>query len=283
MGGQSMYLFWCACTGLIPATVSITANTGAERDCLWSTGKRTSAEEFFYEVIEPMGAEYGVATSFVRAQDGSGQELPPLDAHVFRTAATSAGSTHIPLFGSQGGRLMQTCTDRWKIAAIKQELRRMGADTARCAQGIHSGEAINRVKGIEIGQWKGFMTYQTGYRSKRSGKLYMTKWLYHYYPLVEWKMNREKVREEMAKLDIPYLVTSECDLCPHKDLLRWQKSSEETIKKGEELEGLLKGEFFLTANCVPLRDSIELMRESRKRRGMDEVEDFGCQNDICGI
>jgi hypothetical protein len=67
----------------------------------------------------------------------------------------------IPLFGSQDGRLRQSCTQRWKVAAIRQQARKLGAQTMRAAQGIHADEAKRRVKGVLADGWDDFITHFT--------------------------------------------------------------------------------------------------------------------------
>ena len=46
-----MYLVVMAAEGRIPCRYSITADTGAEDDCLWSTGERTTAKEYYERVV----------------------------------------------------------------------------------------------------------------------------------------------------------------------------------------------------------------------------------------
>src|SRR5271165_1323759 len=122
LGSQSMYLVLLAARGEIPATVSITADTGAEHDCLWNTGERTSAKVYFERIVEPYCTDHNITARFVRSVDKDKQLLPDLLEQLKQTIKDGKlNSIKIPVFGSRGGRLMQSCTDKWKIRAIHQE------------------------------------------------------------------------------------------------------------------------------------------------------------------
>lgn len=321
MGGQSMYLLWLAGQGRIPATYSITADTGSELDCLWSTGERTTAAEFFARVVKPLADGWGIDARFVRAVDKNKNPLPPLHEYARQFIHLGDGKKQMmPLYGIRGrngrSQLRQTCTERWKVAAINQEARRLGAKTLCTAQGIHLGEAARRTKGVYLREMffdgtaasyydlpsvaddapidyiqprpeGSFSLYQSTRTVK--GQVIRLKWLTHYYPLVDLRMNREAVAEEMRRLDIPYLVTSECDMCPHKDLPRWQRTSPETVDRIAEHEAEYGGQFFFTDKRVPLKEAIALMTEAAERGAAGRMlplfddTDFGCRNDVCGV
>jgi hypothetical protein len=216
------------------------------------------------------------------------QELVTLRASTLRASTLRAGdrikienSLNIPMFGSDGGRARQSCTDKWKVRAIKQELRRMGAATARNAQGIHFGEAARRISGKFIGAVGGWDTYQTV--EKRRGENRVIKWLSHYYPMVDRRERREDAREELDRRGIPYLVTTECDFCPNQDYSRWMNHTPESLAASAALEANLNGEFFLTDRRKPLMEALEEMRLISEMRGRQGEIDFGCGNGICGI
>lgn len=284
LGAQSLVALLMAIRRKIPAEVSITADTGWETDHLWNTGRRTTAHTYFQEVIVPLCKGSAVTPLFIRAQDKHKKDMPTLFAHT-KDVVAKGMFTHIkiPLFGSRRGQLRQSCTQRWKIQAINQQLRRLGAKTACTAQGIHFGEAIRRVKGLWVRDQDGWSIYQT--TIKRKGVDVPVRWLTHYYPLVDSKLNREQCRAMVEAEGLPFVISSECDLCPHKDLARWEKTSEEVIEQGVELEAGLKGEFFLTDKRIPLREAIVKMQAERSlnpekfKRDME----FGCSNAICGI
>lgn len=291
LGAQSMLLFLMACRREIPATVSITADTGWENDRLWSNGRRGPIQEYFDEVVSPMADKYGVTAIFSRSRYRDGRHFEPLIAHV-RRCALEGLKPNIPMFGSRNGRLRQVCTDKWKIRAIRQTARaRLNASTMCNAQGIHIGEASRRIKGIYLrneGKWSIYQTtvdaWQVidGVRTKYHKPI---KWLTHYYPLVDLGLNRRDCQERIIREGIPYLLSSECDGCPHKDLPRWERTSPEVLRELSELESMFNGEFFFTPERIPLMEAIEVMRKKRASNPekYHAEADFGCQNAICGV
>ena len=229
MGSQSMMMCVLAAEGKIPATLSISADTGSELDCLWSTGERTTAKEYFDQVIEPYCRENGLEAVFVRAQDKWGNELPPLIEKI-KNELHPCG---VPLFGSRGGRIQQNCTGKYKIRAIRQELRRRGATTARCAIGLTLSET-ERMKISDV------------------------KWCQNYWPLIDLKLHRGAIQEKLGSRGIPYLVSTQCDMCPHKDRVRWERTSPEMIDQIAKIEAGLPGLYF-TDQRIPLKQAIANM------------------------
>lgn len=282
LGAPSLLLLIMAIRKEIPATVSISADTGWENDRIWNTGRRSTNQQYFDEVIVPLCKCSHVTPRFVRSVDKDKVELRPLRDRVINNALLGKASD-IPLFGSRGGRMRQTCTDKMKIRAIHQEERRMGAKTACSAQGIHFHEADRRVKGRflrEEGKWS---IYQTTIKTKTGTK--DIKWQTHYYPLVDLRMSRDDVYKAVEKEGVPYLISSECDLCPHQDLARWERKSPEVIEDGTRIEALFKGEYFFTDRRIPLKDAIAAMQADRANKtdhGQADL-DFGCGNAICGV
>lgn len=303
LGGPSLWLLLMAIRNEIPASIAITADTGWENDRLWNTGRRSTNQQYFDEVIVPLCKGSRVTPRFVRSVDKNKVPLLPLRDRVI--AGIRKGQTSdIPMFGSRGGRLMQSCTDKMKIRAIHQELRRMGATTSRNAQGIHFHEADRRVKGVFLrmdGEWSVYQT--TVLVSKRdpitgkpmrdpvTGKRIKVhkaiKWQTHYYPLVDLRMSRSDVYRAIEKEGIPYIVSSECDLCPHKDLARWERTSPEVIEDGATIEAMTGGQYFFTDRRIPLKEAIAAMQSDRAEKALRglpiEDADFGCKNDICGV
>lgn len=281
LGAQSMYLLYLASQRVIPATVSITADTGWEDDSDMCDGTKTTASAFFRSHVEPFAAKHGIAAYFVRSVDRDGSPLPALGDRLAALAeiGTTAG---VPLFGSQGGRQIQSCTDKWKIRAMKQQARRLGATHARSAQGIHYGEAARRVKGEYIGSEDGYSIYKPVITVK--GVPTTIKWMSHYYPLVDLKMAREDVKEQMDWLGIPYLTSSECSGCPHADAWRWLRRTPGTIERVAQIEDKFNGAFFFTDRRRPLRDVIAEMRAAAMEADFIEKDqaDFGCTNGVCG-
>lgn len=290
LGAPSLLLLIMAIRKEIPATVSISADTGWESDRIWNTGRKSTNQQYFDKVIVPLCAGSHVTPRFVRSVDKNKTPLLPLRELVINAAAKGRAE-HIPLFGSRGGRMRQTCTDKMKIRAIRQEERRLGAKTARNAQGIHFYEADRRVKGRFLhmdGPWSVYQTTVDVSVKDAEGKKRKTqkdiKWQTHYYPLVDMKMSRADVYRAVEKEGVPYLVSSECDLCPHQDLARWERKSPEIIEDGERIEAMFNGNYFFTPERIPLRQAIEKMKERRANgQSKDSDLDFGCGNAICGV
>ena len=277
LGSQSMYLCVLAAKGKIPFDVSLTADTGAEDDCLWSTGERTSAREYFERVTKPYCSDHGIDARFVRARDKYGKDLPGLVEYL--KGKIAAGTTaSMPLYGSRHGQLRQGCTQKWKIVAIHQEARRMGAKALRTAQGIHIGEAARRVKGRYLRDEGALSIYQETVKTKDGPK--DVKWCTHCYPLVDMRMCREDTRDGLRAEGIPFLESSECDHCPHKDFARWDRTAPAKLVEIAEIEASMNGEYFFTSERIPLREAIEKMR-ARKEKQVEA--DFGCGNSYCGI
>lgn len=282
LGGQSMYLLWLACQKKIRARISITADTGSENDRMCSDGTRTTAKRYFDEVVAPLATAHKIDACFVRVLDKTGKPLPPIHEYMAaQKGQAKFGSQPVPLFGSSGGRFTQTCTDKWKLAAIRQECRRRNAKTMRSAIGIHYGEAARRVKGPFLYTEHGFDIYQSGYKSGKTGEWIPEKWMTHYYPLVQMQMTREDCRKELVRLGIPYLITTECDHCPHQDKARWLMHTDESLAASAALEAKYNGEFFLTDKRIPLPQVIEQWRQEPPSQETDLA--FACGNDLCGI
>lgn len=279
LGGQSTLLLHWAAERRIPARFSITADTGSEEDRVMSDGTRTTAREFFDKHVAPMCRRSGIGAFFVRSKFKDGSEFPALHEQM---AAGGLERQNVPMFGSDGGRLRQTCTDKWKMRAIRQCLRQLGAKRARNAVGIHYGEAWRRISGTPqlLFTWRNlsYRTYQTVDGRKPPKPI---RWMSHYYPLVDSMMNREAVRDELNRLGLPYLKTSECDFCPHQDDERWLSHTPESLERSAKLEEVYDGEFFFTDRRIPLLLAVEDMR--RNPKPSDPA--FGCRdnNNLCGI
>ena len=272
LGAPSMYMLLLAIEGRIPATVSISADTGSENDRLLNSGARTTNADYIRDVVEPLAREGGIEVAFVRADDKHGNAMPSLLDHTAQMIQQGK-ITHIkmPLFGSNGGRLRQACTQRWKVMAIRQELRRRGATSARGAHGLHRGE-VHRMKGHSGRVEAGYYTLTD----------FDVKWVSHYYPLIDIGLFRANIQEEMDRRGIPWIVSSECDMCPHKDISRWLRTDPAVISRVAELEAGLAGQFFFTDRRIPLRDAIAQMQQQPE--DYQTQIDFGCDNGaVCGV
>lgn len=258
------FLIVLAGEGAFPADVVIVADTGWENDMMRNDGRRTTAREFFEEVTKPLANSYGIDAAFVRAIDGDGNAKMaiPDDQRI----SNEKIEIDIPLYGSRGGRLMQSCTSKWKVGAIRQELRRRGATTAMTALGLHRSEA-HRIKPSDV------------------------DWQQSCWPLCDIRQDaikgiapmgigrtwdRASVYTAMERAGVPYLISSECDGCPHKDFARWQRTSPETIEQLAAFEAQFGGEFFLTKYRKPLREALALMRsDNEKGANLFDICDSG--------
>lgn len=277
-----MALLVLAARGLFPATISITADTGWEHDRIVNTGKRMSAARYFERVVQPYAERHGIEAVFVRARDGQGRELPPLGEWT-RQLLAERGPTHvkIPLFGSDGGRLSQSCTQRYKVTAIRQELRRRGASQAIMAIGLHYGE-IERMKG---GARRRDLDALVGHPVWEDPD---ARWTMRCYPLIERRMRREDARRLVEQEGLPWLTSSECDGCPHKDWKRWERTDPAVIDDLAKMEALAGGAFFFTPLRVPLPEALKRMREqTAEARGQIPLDlddaSFGCDGGVCGV
>ena len=280
LGAQSIYMLVMAAEGGIQARLSITADTGWENDRLWSDGTRSTAREYFDRVVLPFATEYGIEAVMVGAVMSDGTPVPPLGEWM-RSFVESGQLNHIkiPLFGSNGGRLRQSCTSRKKVAAIRQELRRRGATSARTAHGLHRGE-VTRMKGHSGRVEGGFYTLTS----------IDVQWHSHYYPIIEAGLFRSDVQGELTKRGIPYLLSTECDGCPHKDWARWARTSPHVIDDLADMESRMNGQFFFTDKRIPLRDALKMMKREAEEKAathpaamFDDI-DFGCdEGGVCGV
>lgn len=261
MGAPSMYLLVLAAEGKLKCNVSITADTGSENDRVMNNGERISAKKYYDTVIEPYAKENKINAFFVRAVSGKKKEdKKPLPSIIeLLEQGITAG---IPFHGSNGGKLPQGCTGKYKIAATRQQLRRLGYRNAEIALGLTYSE-LHRMKDSDV------------------------QWCKNVFPLIEigWTdrnmRTREAMYEQMDKRGIPYLLSSECDMCPHKNWIRWERTSPEVIDRIAKIEEKFDGLYF-TEKRKPLKQALELMKrdyEWKKQQG--ELIDEGAPGDLC--
>jgi hypothetical protein len=283
LGSQSVFCLLLAAKGIIPARVSLTSDTGSENDRLWSNGHRSSATAYFYEIVEPFARKHGIDARFVRSVDENKKDILPLEIETERLIdAQKFQSLSLPLYGSKGGQRNQTCTDKWKIRAIRQEARRMGATRLVTAQGIHAGEIGRRAKGIKIGNYGEWTLYQDTVTRKIEGEKteVPVKWCKHYYPLADRGYGRATAQKVLIEEGLPYLISTECDFCPHQDIQRWDRHTPEKLVQIAALESKLEGRFFFTDERVPLLEALAIKR-LKPVSTLDT--NFGCGNAYCGV
>lgn len=273
-GAPSLFLIVMAGEGLFPCDHVVVADTGWERDMLWNTGRRSDAKTFFEEVTKPLAESYGMTAAFSRAMDGKGNLLPDLDVAQWRSPSNKGKHEHIidiPLWTKDGkGRSLQSCTGQWKIRAVRQELRRNNAKTATVYLGLYSSESY-RCKPSDVEWVKNawplvdFMEQTEGVSSMNIGKTW----------------DRQDVYNELVSRDIPYIISSECDGCPHKNLERWRRTHPDTIERLADFEKQFNGEWFLTKKAIPLKDAL-LEMEKESTLPMLEMID-SCDSGYCFV
>lgn len=274
-GGPSVFLIVMAGRGDFQADAVIVADTGWENDMLWSNGNRTTAKQYFDQVTKPLAESYNIPAYFVRSRQFDGTPYPPLKEAQLRPPRTIDKPENkiidIPLYGSMGGQLRQTCTSKWKIQAIKQQLRALGADTATTALGLHL-EEVHRLKPGD-GDWYNhmwplvdLMQYNEGVKSMGIGRKY----------------RRGEIENELNALSIPFLLSTECDGCPHKDWPRWERTAPAVIDSLAEWEKSFEN-LYLTDERVPLKEALEIKRRKWEMRGEgDQLSLFdGCDSGYC--
>jgi len=225
----------------------------------------------------------------VREADGITEYPPLLDHLVQMIEQGKPQQAKIPLFGSRGGRLKQACTQRWKISAVRQQLRRMGATSARYGLGLYySLKEIARMKGANPEKHAdGFTSWNDidgTIRDKKTGtvKPKISKWTRRYYPLIHFQLSKTDCEQALLAAGIPWIVSSECDMCPHQDKARWLRLPEERLNQIIDVERKMNGEFFFTDARIPLDQRIQQWRNEQEQQGMDwewDKEEHGCASD----
>lgn len=288
MGAPSCFLAHLAGHKVIAATHIVVANTGSEKDRRLHDGSKITADEFVENCLRPFCAKFGLPVEYVRACNRQGEPLPPLWDYIKQAARSGKlNKIPIPLYGSRQGQLTQSCTEKWKVRAMDQWARREGATELISAQGLHYGEP-HRISGRPIDASAGFQMYQTqriykvhrpvvdlfGERHEVSYERRAVRWKKHYYPLIDFRLDRRLVEQQCKQYGVPYLITSECDHCPHKDRVRWERTSPQTINEIAALEAQLNGEFFFADRRKPLPIALAEMQAR-------EDLDVGCREAFC--
>ena len=89
------------------------------------------------------------------------------------------------------------------------------------------------------------------------------QWVETKYPLIEARLYRASIVTDLERRGIPYLISTECDGCPHKNKARWDRTSPEMIDELAEFERRFNGEFFLTSQRVPLKEALANMDDGQ--------------------
>lgn len=227
-------------------------------------------------MIQPLAEAHGIGAYFVRAKDTHGEPLPSLpEYHLQLAQGKRKGTVLLPMYGSKGGRIQQRCTQRYKITAIRQQLRALGATTQRSAQALHMGEA-RRMRGAHHRMEGGWHTW-----NDLDGPNRAVKWCSHYYPLIDLRMNRQQVDEALERAGVPYVRFSGCEGCPNAGASRWMRRTPESLARSASLEHELAG-LYLTDQRAPLPIAVERLQARRSLWGDDDTA-FECGNGYCGL
>lgn len=152
------------------------------------------------------------------------------------------GSIHTPLYtvnletGEQG-QLYRTCTDRFKIQPIRQELRRRGWD--------------------EVDLWLG-ITVDEVHRAKHS----QVQWITNCYPFLELNFRRGECERFLELIAVP-ASKSACVFCPYRSPYGWSviRSNPEDWAKAvaydESIRHARPGFLsFVHSDCKPLAEAV---------------------------
>lgn len=253
-GAPSLHLIILAGQGKIEADIVVWADTGSENDLVLNDGSHVTGMEYFELVTRPLAEDYGLKAYSVRTKNKEGNGYPPLHESQFLNGSISLD---IPVFGSNGGKLRQTCTKKWKVQGSDQLLLSLEANY------------VTKYFGI---------TMEEKHRCKLSPK----RWQRFEYPLVKKGIYRQQCEEELDKRGITWILSTQCDCCPHQDAVRWLRHTPETIQKLSELEENWKGSFFFTKYLEPLPEAIKIMREDVER-GLQQTDFMACDNGECFV
>lgn len=283
LGSQSMRLLQLAAEGVLHSRLAICGDTGSENDRLRSDGVRQSAREYFDEIVKPYSEANNIEAVFVRSIKKDGSEYESLIDQTRAAIKTgNMGAILIPLYGSEGGQRKQRCTDRYKLKAIRRYVRKVkGFKEVRFLQGIVIEEAQRRVKGVQVESIDDFRTFRVieRYELKSVDGAAVKvprflQWCFSAYPLADLRLTRSDCQESLRKAGIPYLESSECDMCPYQDWPRWSRHAPEVIDEIADLESKMGGEYFFTNLRIPLKRALPILQK-RHEEGERQLS-FGC-------
>lgn len=233
-GVQSTALLVLAAQGRIDFPLFLFANTGDD-----SENSRTLT--FVREVAMPYAREHGIElVELQRVLRGGGTRT------LFQEVMTQDRSIPIPARMGAGGFGRKKCTDRFKIAVVRREVRRRGAtpdNPAVVAIGISTDE-IDRAGAGEAVDPRD----PTRLRS---------------YPLLDLGISRQDCRRIITEAGLPVPPKSACAFCPLHDKEAWRtlrrEQSEEwdravlvdvTIR--ERARRIGRGDMGLVSPTIPL-------------------------------
>lgn len=172
------------------------------------------------------------------------------------------------------GMLRRQCTQDYKIAPIKRELRKLiGAPrTGKVRRGL-------------VEEWIGISLDEVS-RMKES----KDAWIYHRWPLVDLRMTRDDCFEWMAKHGYPTPPRSACTYCPYHSNAEWRRvrknrkewreviAIDQLIRRG--VRGINPGtRLFLHAERVPIEEVDLSLKDGEKETNQFEND---CEG-MCGV
>jgi len=163
------------------------------------------------------------------------EKYGPLDTLPERKNQISAPAFTVDVSTGKKGTLLRTCTHEFKIAPIRQELRRHGVKSAEMWLGITTDE-ITRVKPSP------------------------NKWVTHRWPFIEMNWSRTDCINLLADLGVN-AQKSACYMCPYRSKAGYEGLTENdrqnAIKYDEKIRDLRPGfKTYLHPTCVPLEDAL---------------------------
>ena len=213
-GVQSFTLLCMAAEQEIEIDYAIHADTGFERTQTYEVEK-TWTKRFESQGIKIIRAE----------------NLPA------REKFLNSNQVFIPAHTSNGGMLMRTCTDRWKISPIRREIQKLRQPK----------EQVEMLLGITTDEWQ---------RMKPSQVKYIT----NIYPLIDKKMSRLDCIKWLTDHHYPIPVKSSCVFCPYHSAEAWRevkKSNDwdKAVEIDEKIRHKMPGcKLFVNANRLPLAE-----------------------------
>jgi len=190
-GVQSTALLVMAARKMIDYPLFIFANTGDDSE-------HPDSLDYVRNIATPYAKEHGIEVVEV-ARKG-----PTLMQAAMGEGEATSSNFPLPFYGS-GGPLNRTCTAKWKIHTVGQELRARGhsaKNPAHVALGI-SVDEFQRAKG-------------EGYQDPKF-KIQIL-----HYPLLQHGLTRHDCHDLIADEGLPQPGKSSCFFCPYHSKLKWQ-------------------------------------------------------------
>lgn len=197
---------------------------GVQSSCLWLMN--------IMGLIQPR-AEFAVFSDTMRERQGTYEYLDFLDEVSIKagfppimritegdiiemTLNAKKGAVDVPFFtdsnkGNERGQLNRQCTQRFKIATVSREVRKIFGMKNRK-------------------QWIGFSMDEITRRNDNRYPQYITP----RYPLLEMRMTREDCKEWLAENGFPEPVKSSCTICPFRSDPEWFEMAENNPEEFQE-------------------------------------------------